>query len=150
VGTCSIGMRGLFFALAPSTELIRAGFLRRVLQFSVPAGMLAASAAFFAYEIARRHQEVTLAEARTVATLTLLSVGLVILVVVSRPLRPWKIGLATGMAGSYLLVMVWPFARNFFELDAPPAWMWGPTAAVVAIAAAGVITIPRALRRYQT
>lgn len=150
VGTFSIGLPGLFLALAPSTELIRAGFLRRVLQFSVPAGMLAASAAFFAYEIARRHQEVTLAEARTVATLTLLSVGLVILVVVSRPLRPWKIGLATGMAGSYLLVMVWPFARNFFELDAPPAWMWGPTAAVVAIAAAGVITIPRALRRYQT
>ncbi|MYG94300.1 MAG: HAD-IC family P-type ATPase [Acidimicrobiia bacterium] len=148
VGTFSIGVPGLFLALAPSTELIKSGFLRRVLQFSIPAGFLAGTASFFAYEIARRHEEVTLAEARTVATLTLLGVGLVILVVISRPLRPWKIGLAAAMAGSYLLVMVWPFARNFFELDAPPMWMWGPTIVAIAVAGTGVIMIPRALRRY--
>ncbi|MCQ3812059.1 MAG: HAD-IC family P-type ATPase, partial [Acidimicrobiia bacterium] len=113
VGTFSIGVPGLFLALAPSTELIRPGFLTRVLRFSIPAGVLAAVASFFVYEIARRHDEVTLPEARTVATFTLLGVGLVILVVISRPLRPWKIGLAAAMAGSYLLVMVWPWARNF-------------------------------------
>ena len=149
VGTFSIGVPGLFLALAPSTELIRPGFLTRVLRFSIPAGVLAAVASFFVYEIARRHDEVTLPEARTVATFTLLGVGLVILVVISRPLRPWKIGLAAAMAGSYLLVMVWPWARNFFELDIPPAWMWIPTIAAVLIAGAGVVTIPRALRRYQ-
>ncbi len=149
VGTFSIGLPGLFLALAPSTELIRPGFLTRVLRFSIPAGVLAAVASFFVYEIARRHDEVTLPEARTVATFTLLGVGLVILVVISRPLRPWKIGLAAAMAGSYLLVMVWPWARNFFELDIPPAWMWIPTIAAVVIAGAGVVTIPRALRRYQ-
>ena len=149
VGTFSIGVPGLFLALAPSTELIRPGFLRRVLRFSVPAGVLAAVASFFVYEIARRHEEVTLPEARTVATFTLLGVGLVILVVISRPLRPWKIGLAAAMGGSYLIVMVWPWARNFFELDIPPGWMWIPTIAAVVIAGMGVVTIPRALRRYQ-
>ena len=149
VGTFSIGVPGLFLALAPSTELIRPGFLRRVLRFSIPAGVLAAVASFFVYEIARRHEEVTLPEARTVATFTLLGVGLVILVVISRPLRPWKIGLAAAMGGSYLIVMVWPWARNFFELDIPPAWMWIPTIAAVVIAGATVLTIPRALRRYQ-
>ena len=149
VGTFSIGVPGLFLALAPSTELIRPGFLTRVLRFSIPAGVLAAVASFFVYEIARRHEEVTLPEARTVATFTLLGVGLVILVVISRPLRPWKIGLAAAMGGSYLIVMVWPWARNFFELDIPPAWMWIPTIAAVVIAGAGVLTIPRALRRYQ-
>ena len=149
VGTFSIGVPGLFLALAPSTELIRPGFLARVLRFSIPAGVLAAVASFFVYEIARRHDEVTLPEARTVATFTLLGVGLVILVVISRPLRPWKIGLAAAMGGSYLIVMVWPWARNFFELDVPPAWMWIPTIAAVVIAGAGVVTIPRALRRYQ-
>ncbi len=149
VGTFSIGVPGLFLALAPSTELIRPGFLTRVLRFSIPAGVLAAVASFFVYEIARRHDEITLPEARTVATFTLLGVGLVILVVISRPLRPWKIGLAAAMAGSYLIVMVWPWARNFFELDIPPAWMWIPTIAAVVIAGAGVVTIPRALRRYQ-
>ncbi len=150
VGTFSIGVPGLFLALAPSTELIRPGFLARVLRFSIPAGVLAAVASFFVYEIARRHDEVTLPEARTVATFTLLGVGLVILVVISRPLRPWKIGLAAAMGGSYLIVMVWPWARNFFELDVPPAWMWIPTIAAIVIAGSGVVTIPRALRRYQT
>ena len=149
VGTFSIGVPGLFLALAPSTELIRPGFLTRVLRFSIPAGVLAAMASFFVYEIARRHEEVTLPEARTVATFTLLGVGLVILVVISRPLRPWKIGLAAAMAGSYMLVMVWPWARSYFELDGPPAWMWIPTIAAVVIAGAGVVTIPRALRKYQ-
>ena len=149
VGTFSIGVPGLFLALAPSTELIRPGFLRRVLRFSVPAGVLAAMASFFVYEIARRHEEVTLPEARTVATFTLLGVGLVILVVISRPLRPWKIGLAAAMAGSYALVMMWPFARNYFELDAPPTWVWIPTVAAVVIAGSGVVNIPRAIRRYQ-
>ena len=149
VGTFSIGVPGLFLALAPSTELIRPGFLTRVLRFSIPAGVLAAMASFFVYEIARRHEEVTLPEARTVATFTLLGVGLVILVVISRPLRPWKFGLAAAMAGSYMLVMVWPWARGYFELDGPPAWMWIPTIAAVVIAGAGVVTIPRALRKYQ-
>ena len=149
VGTFSIGVPGIFLALAPSTELIRPGFLTRVLRFSVPAGVLAAVASFFVYEIARRHDEVTLDEARTVATFTLLGVGLVILVVISRPLRPWKIGLAAAMAGSYMIVMVWPFARTYFEMDAPPAWMWVPTIVAVVIAGIGVATIPRAMRRYQ-
>ena len=72
-----------------------------------------------------------------------------ILVVISRPLRPWKIGLAAAMAGSYALVMVWPFARDYFELDAPPTWVWIPTIAAVVIAGAGVVNIPRAIRRYQ-
>jgi len=149
VGTFSIGVPGLFLALAPSTELIRPGFLPRVLRFSIPAGVLAAVASFFVYEVARRHNEVTLPEARTVATFTLLGVGLVILAVISRPLRPWKIGLAAAMAGSYLAVMVWPWAREFFELDAPPPWVWIPTAIAVAVAGCGVAAIPGALRRYQ-
>ena len=149
VGTFSIGVPGLFLALAPSTELIRPGFLARVLRFSIPAGVLAAVASFFVYEIARRHDEVTLDEARTVATFTLLGVGLVILVVISRPLRPWKIGLAAAMAGSYMIVMVWPWARDYFAMDAPPGWMWVPTIAAVVIAGAGVVTIPQALKRYE-
>ncbi len=149
VGTFSIGVPGLFLALAPSTELIRPGFLGRVLRFSVPAGVLAAVASFTVYEIARRHSEVTLGEARTSATFTLLGVGLVILVVISRPLRPWKIALAAAMAGSYMIVMAWPWARDYFELDAPPPWVWGPTIAAVVIAGAGVAAIPWATRRLR-
>ena len=48
-----------------------------------------------------------------------LGVGLAILLLISRPLKPWKLGLAAAMAGLYTLVMAIPFARDYFELDLP-------------------------------
>jgi len=147
VGTFSIGVPGLFLALAPSTELIRPGFLSRVLRFSIPAGVLAAVASFFVYEIARRHgegpYEEVLKEARTVATITLLGLGLVILVVTSRPLRPWKIVLAGVMGLLYVVVMLAGGLRDYFELDMPPAWLWGPVCAAIAVGGAAIVALPR-------
>ncbi|RMH79070.1 MAG: HAD family hydrolase, partial [Actinomyces sp.] len=80
VGTFSIGVPGFFLALAPNEALVRPGFLRRVLAFSLPAGLVAGTGAFVAYEATRRMHDVSLAEARTVATITLLAAALVILV----------------------------------------------------------------------
>ena len=56
-----------------------------------------------------------------------------ILVLISRPLRPWKVGLATVMGASYLVTMAWPFSRDYFELDLPPV------EALAAMAVAGVV-----------
>lgn len=143
IGTFSIGVPGIFLALAPSTELVRPGFLRRVLRFSVPAGAVAAACTMVTYEIARRASEATLIEARTVATITLLGVGLVILVVTSRPLRPWKIALAGAMGLLYVVVMAAGGLRDYFELDLPPAWLWGPVCAAVAVGGAIIAALPR-------
>ena len=143
IGTFSIGVPGIFLALAPSTELVRPGFLRRVLRFSVPAGAVAAACTMVTYEIARRASEATLTEARTVATITLLGVGLVILVVTSRPLRPWKIALAAAMGLLYVVVMAAGGLRDYFELDLPPAWLWGPVCAAVAVGGAIIVALPR-------
>ena len=143
IGTFSIGVPGLFLALAPSTELVRPGFLRRVLRFSAPAGALAAIGTLVVYEIARRASSATLVEARTVATMTLLGLGLVILMVTSRPLRPWKFGLAGAMALLYVLVMAVGGLREYFELDLPPAWLWGPVLAGVAVGGAAIVALAR-------
>ena len=143
IGTFSIGVPGIFLALAPSTELVRPGFLRRVLRFSVPAGAVAAACTMVIYEVARRASDVTLIEARTVATITLLGLGLAILVVTSRPLRPWKIVLAVCMGLLYVVVMVTGGLRDYFELDLPPAWLWGPVCAAVAGGAAAIVALPR-------
>ena len=143
IGTFSIGVPGIFLALAPSTELVRPGFLRRILRFSVPAGAVAAACTMVVYEVARRATETTLIEARTVATMTLLGLGLVILVVTSRPLRPWKIVLAGVMALLYAVVMAAGGLRDYFELDLPPAWLWGPVCAAVVVGGAAIAALPR-------
>ncbi len=140
IGTFSVGVPGFFLALAPTHRLVKPGFLRRVLRFSLPAGAVAGAATFVLYEVVRRFDGVTLGEARTAATMTLLGVGLVILVLVSRPLRPWKVGLAAAMAVSYGAAMALPFLREFFELDAPTLTVWLCVAAAVAAGGAGTWT----------
>ena len=143
IGTFSIGVPGIFLALAPSTELVRPGFLRRVLRFSVPAGAVAAACTMVVYEVARRASDTSLIEARTVATMTLLGLGLVILVVTSRPLRPWKIALAAAMGLLYVVVMAAGGLRDYFELDLPPGWLWGPVCAAVAVGGVVIALLPR-------
>jgi hypothetical protein len=42
------------------------------------------------------------------------------------------------MATCYVLVMVWPFAREYFELDLPTAAAWWVVAAASALGAVGI------------
>ena len=147
IGSFSIGFPGLILALAPNTNLVRPGFLKRVIRFSLPAGAVAAFAAWIVYLKSRNWAglEISaqeLAEARTAATITLLLIGLVVLVVVSRPLRLWKIGLAAAMAGLQACIIALPFTRNYFALDWVNGKTWGCIAIVVAIAGLVVAIIP--------
>ena len=128
IGTFSIGVPGFFLALAPDDSLVRPGFLRRVLSYSLPAGVAAAAATLTCYEVVRR-SSATLAEARTAATVTLLALGLVILLVVSRPVRAWKLVLVAAMGLSYGAVVAIEAGRQYFEMDMPPASAWVATAA---------------------
>lgn len=134
VGTFGIGVPGFFLALAPEVELIRPGFLRRILWFSVPAGVIAGSATLVAYEVALNFAELELDQSRTMATVTLSSIGLVVLAVTSRPLRSWKLGLVVAMGLGYVVVFAVPFLRDYFELEVfwDPAWFYSAAAVVVA------------------
>ena len=142
IGTFSIGIPGFFLALSPEVRLVRSGFLDRVLRFSIPAGALAATATFITYEVGRRQFDISLSEARTLATVTLLGAGLAVLMAASRPLRGWKFGLALAMAASYAVIVAIPSQREFFELDlfGGPAWI--VSAISVAVAGIGIFAIP--------
>ena len=117
IGTFSIGIPGFFLALAPEVTRVRSGFLDRVLRFSLPAGIIAGTATFVVYEIASRNFDLALSEERTLATITLLGIGLAVLITASRPLRLWKVGVAVLMAAGYGLILALPSAREYFELD---------------------------------
>ncbi|MEM9564609.1 MAG: HAD-IC family P-type ATPase [Actinomycetota bacterium] len=148
IGSFSIGIPGLFLALAANENLVRAGFLRRVLAFSVPAGLVSGLATWAVYTMARDPDlmpgpELDLGQARTLATLTLLGLGLVVLVVASAPLRPWKVALATGMAAAYGLVIAVPWMRDYFELDVPSAEMLTVGGIAVAIGGLAIVAVPR-------
>jgi cation-transporting ATPase E len=142
VGTFSIGIPGFFLALAPETSRVRHGFLERVLRFSVPVGVMAGAAALIAFEWSRRAGGLSLSEARTLATVTLLAIGLVILLTASRPIHPWKVGLAAAMAAGYVGIMALPWTREFFELDLFTGDAWFVAAGAVVVAALGILAVP--------
>jgi cation-transporting ATPase E len=146
IGTISVGVPGFFLALAPDASLVRPGFLPRVLRFALPAGTAAAAATFAAYEVVRR-SDATLEAARTSATLTLLGISLVVLLGISRPIRPWKVGLAGAMAAWYALTMVWSFPRDYFELVIPPTSAWVTAAVCTAVGGLLVAVLPRIVDR---
>jgi cation-transporting P-type ATPase E len=141
----SIGIPGFFLALAPNDRLVRPNFLDRVLRFSIPAGFCAAVSTFVVYAVARADDDLSLEQSRTAATITLLSAGLIILILVSRPLAVWKVVLAASMAGFYALVVIIAPLRDWFELELPPASFAFTMVVGALLGAAGIILVPRLL-----
>jgi len=142
VRTLSVGLPGLVLALAPDPRRARTGFVRRVVRFAVPAGLVAAVASLVVYAAALRDEGLSLVEARTATTITLLGVGLAILLQLTRSLPPWRWVLVGAMGASILVVLTVPFLSEFFELDMPSGSTWAVIAAVVLIAGIAVRFIP--------
>jgi cation-transporting ATPase E len=143
IGTFSIGLPGMVLALAPNTNLVQRGFLARVLRFSLPAGALAAAATWLVFLYARDGGDPSrLADARSASTITLLGIGLVVLVVVSRPLKLWKIALAVFMAGLHAALMTIDWTRDYFELTSPDADVWVACGLAVGITGLLVVAVP--------
>ncbi|WP_137159613.1 HAD-IC family P-type ATPase [Blastococcus sp. CCUG 61487] len=119
ISTLTIGVPGFFLALAPNHRRYVPGFLRRVLRFSLPTGLITGAAAYAGYATARWLAPDTGVEgARTTATLVVLVVGLWTVVVLARPMAAWKVALVATMAGAAAGVFAVPaLAEGVFLLD---------------------------------
>lgn len=144
VSALTIGIPGFFLALMPNTERFRPGFVRRVLLFAVPAGIIAAVSAFTSYAFALRLGEPT-ESAQSAATVTLFIVTIAVLAQASRPLDALRIGVIAVMIFLFALVLFIPFLSTFFALSLGPerytfvALVVGAIGAV-AVSVAGLVT----------
>ncbi|WP_405506100.1 HAD-IC family P-type ATPase [Streptomyces purpurascens] len=118
LSTLTIGIPAFFLALAPNKERARPNFVRRVMRYSIPGGVVAAVATFATYLIAREHYTGAGAlDAETsAATLTLFLISMWVLAIIARPYTWWRIALVASMAGAFLLVLVVPWLQHFFAL----------------------------------
>jgi cation-transporting ATPase E len=146
VGGLTIGIPAFFVALEPNDARARPGFIGRVLQVAVPAGVVAAAATFAAYLVARDVEGVTLEQARSVATLTLGGVGMVVLWLVVRPLNRLRAAVLAAMVGGFAVVLAVPWLRRFFALTVPPGRAVAAVAVLVAVAGAVLAVVLRARR----
>ena len=134
VSSLTIGIPGFVLALAPGAPRARRGYVERVLRFTVPAGAVAWAAVLGTWLVTRALHGTTMDQARTLATWTLLAIGLEVLALVARPLRPLRVLLVLAMAGAAALVSALPWSRQLFDLAVPSPTAVGWAAIVVAVA----------------
>ena len=146
----TIGIPAFLLALLPSAGPWRPeGFLRSVVRFAVPAGIAAGIGIVGGYLLARYGLDVGLAHARTVATGIVVACGLVVVLMLEREggrRRALVYGLCAAMALLFALALAVPFARDFFELEAPTGEMLLAWAAGSAAGVAGMLVAVRLAR----
>ncbi|MEI5522307.1 HAD-IC family P-type ATPase [Streptomyces brasiliscabiei] len=140
LSTLTIGVPAFFLALAPNKERAKPHFVRRVMRYSIPGGVLAAVATFATYLIARHYYTGAGAlEAETsAATLTLFLISMWVLAIIARPYTWWRLGLVAAMAGCFVVVLVVPWLQDFFALRLVGTTMPWIAVAVAAGAAAAL------------
>ena len=138
ISTLTIGVPGFFLALAAGAPLARPGFARRVLAFTIPAGIAAAATGLAAYAIARTAPGVSATAARTTVMLAVFAFGLWVLALVAG--RPVARGgaLVVTMGGAVVLLLAAPLARQVLALQLPPAPVCLEVAGVVVAAIGGL------------
>ncbi|HEY0388440.1 MAG TPA: HAD-IC family P-type ATPase [Gaiellales bacterium] len=128
--TFTVGVPGFLLALGPASGAPESGdFLRRVLRFSVPAGVVTGAATLFAYlavSDVRGHNDT---EGRTAAVTVFVAIGLYLLLVLdaermqaSRRYAAVVVALAASLGGGFLAVLGAPALRHFFALTVPGFW----------------------------
>ncbi|MDQ1010051.1 cation-transporting ATPase E [Streptomyces sp. V4I23] len=145
LSTLTIGVPAFFLALAPNKERAKSHFVRRVMRYAIPAGLIAASTTFSTYLLARSHYSGpgALDAETSAATLTLFLVAMWVLAIIARPYTWWRIGLVAAMGAGFLLVLVVPWLQDFFALKLVGVTMpW----TAVAIAAGGAALLEFAWR----
>ncbi|MCX5265181.1 HAD-IC family P-type ATPase [Streptomyces sp. NBC_00199] len=135
LSTLTIGIPAFFLALAPNRERARPHFVRRVMRYSVPGGVIAGAATFVMYLIARHHYTGagSLEAETSAATLTLFLVSMWVLAIIARPYTWWRVLLVASMGAAFLLVLIVPGLQDFFALK-----LVGPTMPWTAVGVAAV------------
>jgi cation-transporting ATPase E len=128
VGWFTIGIPASILALAPNAERARPGFLRRVMAFSIPSGVVVAVAAFVTYLLVLPPAGAPASlgvQSSTAALLTLMIGGAWVMVATARPYQWWKllmIGLCSLAAYAVIFwlpsqmpgwIEAWPFLARF-------------------------------------
>ena len=147
--TLTIGVPAFFLALAPSEGPVRReSFMRSLIAFVVPAGVVTAATIVAGYLVVRGPLDAPVIEGRTAAVLITTGMGLAIVVEVERGLerrrvRPWVWAMVAFFALLLTAGLRLPFLRDYFALTQPS----GPVWAAVGVALAAGISALVAVRR---
>lgn len=134
IGSLTIGIPAFFLSFESTEEPVRPGAFQRIMRFAIPAGVIAAGAAYGVYS-ATRAIDTDLTVARSATTITMVLVGMWVLVELISPLTPQRAALIGSLVGAFVLILALPFGRTFFDLVIPPLNVSGVIVAISVTAA---------------
>ncbi|MFF4502912.1 HAD-IC family P-type ATPase [Streptomyces sp. NPDC001401] len=149
LSTLTIGVPAFFLALAPNKERARPHFVRRVMRYSIPGGVVAAVATFVTYLIARHYYTGPgqLDAETSAATLTLFLISMWVLAIIARPYTWWRIVLVASMGVAFLFVLIVPSLQHFFALKLVGVTMPWVAVGIAAVAAVALELLWRVVDR---
>lgn len=136
VDSLTIGIPAFILSFQPASAPCRPGYLRRVLRFSIPAGLAAAVVTLFAYSLEPLGMTMSLQERQTLSTMALTVMAFWILLTLIRPLRRWHVPMLAALMGAAVAVFIAPPLADLAALSIPPL------PAMAATLAAAAMTIP--------
>jgi len=113
ISALTIGAPAFFLALAPNSQRYHPGFLKRVLQFSIPVGLINAIGMLAIYLISENIFSATIVESGTASAIFLMLTSSYVLFLLSRPIKPWKIALITTMIAIFIVALFPPLSNYF-------------------------------------
>ena len=144
VSELTIGAPAFLLSFRAADQACRPGYLRRVLRFSIPAGIVAATVTLATYWAMRSGPiTTTLEEARTASTLVLTTIAFWVLYRLIRPLDRYDALLLITFISIFVVIVTAAPTRNFYALDWPPA---EGVALVAAIMVGSIVLLEGVLR----
>lgn len=142
IDALTIGIPGFVLSFRASHSPARPGFVKRVLVFSVPVGLITGLCGMAIFAAARSSVfDASRDEAQSATTLVLCVLGVVALLELMRPLDKWDIALAAtmsvGVVGAFTIAPI----SDFFLLGLPNADVLAGIAGVSAIGAVGIVAV---------
>jgi cation-transporting ATPase E len=131
INALTIGVPAFLLALMPNAQRFRPGFVRRVLSWAIPSGLVCALATMASYSVdllayrgdvdrGELSSADAVAEARVAAAITLFLAAWWVLVLVSRPLNALRLAIVAAMAVGFAMVLAIPALSDFLALSLGP------------------------------
>lgn len=144
VSELTIGAPAFLLSFRAAGEPCRPGYLRRVLRFSIPAGIVASTVTLVTYWTLRSGPiEASLDEARTASTFVLTTIAFWVLYRLIRPIDRFDALLLIAFIAIFITVITAAPTRQFYALDWPSL---GAIVAVTAIMAGSIVLLEIVLR----
>lgn len=116
VAALTIGIPAFFLALAPNNQRYRPGFLKRILWFSVPIGIVTALGVMVSYMMLSAHHY-AISDISTAGSIVLMTIGTVIILCLATPWRWWKLLMIGIIISIEVMSVRLPFTQALFGLS---------------------------------